>query len=72
MVFLSIRIYGWTLKTFKEIVFLRTRKNLYAVNMKVFRPNYLAPERKIGFFVKIKEDENFNHRNTGRISRIKI
>jgi len=33
---------------------------------------YLVPERKLGFFVKIKEDENFNHRNTGRISRIKI
>jgi len=44
-----------------------------------------VPERKIGFFVKIKEDENFkgffvkikedenfNHRNTGSISRIKI
>ena len=33
---------------------------------------YLVPERKLGFFVKIKEDENFNHRNTGSISRIKI
>jgi hypothetical protein len=31
---------------------------------------YLVPERKQGFFVKIKEGENFNHRNTGRISRI--
>ena len=30
------------------------------------------PERKLGFFVKIKEDENFNHSNTGSISRIKI
>ena len=28
------------------------------------------PERKLGFFVKIKEDENFIHRNTGSISRI--
>ena len=39
------------------------------------------PERKLGFFVKIKEDENFNHpsticrtygagSNTGSISRI--
>jgi len=27
-------------------------------------------ERKLGFFVKIKEDENFNHSNTGSISRI--
>jgi hypothetical protein len=27
-------------------------------------------ERKLGFFVKIKEGENFNHRNTGSISRI--
>jgi len=40
-----------------------------------------VPERKLGFFVKIKEDENFNHpsticrtygagSNTGSISRI--
>jgi len=29
-----------------------------------------VPERKLGFFVKIKKDENFNHRNTDRISRI--
>ena len=28
------------------------------------------PERKLGFFVKIKEDENFNHSNTCSISRI--
>jgi len=33
---------------------------------------YLVPERKLGFFVKIKEDENFNHRHTLSISRIKI
>ena len=33
---------------------------------------YLVPERKLGFFVKIKEDENFNHSNTDSISRIKI
>jgi len=43
--------------------------------------SYLVPEQKLGFFVKIKEDENFNHpsticrtygtgRNTGSISRI--
>ncbi len=25
---------------------------------------YLVPERKLGFFVQIKEDEDFNHRNT--------
>jgi hypothetical protein len=31
---------------------------------------YLVPERKLGFFVKIKEDENFNHRHTLSISRI--
>jgi len=30
----------------------------------------LVPGRKIGFFVKINEDKNFNHRNTGSISRI--
>jgi len=29
-----------------------------------------VPERKLGFFVKIKEDENFNHRHTLSISRI--
>jgi len=27
-------------------------------------------ERKLGFFVQIKEDENFNRRNTLSISRI--
>jgi hypothetical protein len=27
-------------------------------------------EGKLGFFIKIKEDENFNHRNTVSISRI--
>ena len=32
----------------------------------------IMPVRKLGFFVKIKEDENFNHRNTVSISRIKI
>jgi len=31
-----------------------------------------VPEQKLGFFVKIKEDENFNHSNTDSISRIKI
>jgi len=31
-----------------------------------------VPERKLGFFVQIKEGENFNHRNTLSISRIKI
>ena len=34
--------------------------------------HYIRPERKLGFFVKIKEDETFNHSNTGSISRIKI
>jgi len=29
-------------------------------------------ERKPGFFVKVKDGENFNRRNTGRILRIKI
>ena len=33
---------------------------------------YLVPERKPGFFVKVKDGENFNHRNTERILRIKI
>ena len=35
-------------------------------------PFYLVPERKLGFFVQNKEDENFNRRNTLSISRIKI
>jgi hypothetical protein len=35
-------------------------------------PIYLVPERKLGFFVKIKKDENFNHRHTWSISRIEI
>jgi len=29
-------------------------------------------ERKLGFFVKVKEDQNFNRRNTLSILRIKI
>jgi len=33
---------------------------------------YLVSERKLGFFVKIKEDKNFNRRNTLSILRIKI
>ena len=32
----------------------------------------IVPERKLGFFVQIKEGENFNRRNTLSISRIKI
>ena len=32
----------------------------------------IVSERKLGFFVQIKEDENFNRRNTLSISRIKI
>ncbi len=34
--------------------------------------NDLVAERKPGFFVKFKEGENFNRRNTWRILRIKI
>jgi len=34
--------------------------------------HYLVAERKPGFFVKVKDGENFNRRNTWRISRIKI
>ena len=33
---------------------------------------YIVPERKLGFFVKVKEDENFNRSHTNSISRIKI
>jgi hypothetical protein len=33
---------------------------------------YLVPERKLRFFVKAKEDQNFNRRNTFSILRIKI
>ena len=36
------------------------------------RPYYLVSERKLGFFVKVKEDQNFNRRNTLSILRIKI
>jgi len=35
-------------------------------------PFYLVPERKPGFFVKVKDGDNFNRRNTRRILRIKI
>jgi hypothetical protein len=34
--------------------------------------NYLVSERKLGFFVKVKEDQNFNRRNIINILRIKI
>ncbi|MCJ7542013.1 MAG: hypothetical protein MUO88_20375, partial [Desulfobacterales bacterium] len=40
--------------------------NLAAANV------YLVPERKLRFFVKAKEDQNFNPRNTCSILRIKI
>jgi hypothetical protein len=33
---------------------------------------YLVSERKLGFFVKVKEDQNFNRRSILDISRIKI
>ncbi len=33
---------------------------------------YLVPEQKLRFFVKVKEDQNFNRRNTWSILRIKI
>jgi len=32
--------------------------------------DYLVSERKLGFFVQIKEGKNFNRRNTLSISRI--
>ncbi len=32
----------------------------------------LVPERKLEFFVKVKEDQNFNRRNILHIFRIKI
>jgi len=34
--------------------------------------NLIVSERKLGFFVQIKEGENLNRRNTLSISRIKI
>ena len=40
-------------------------------NLRVHHP-YVVPERKLGFFVKVKEDQNFNRRNTLGILRIKI
>jgi len=36
------------------------------------RQAYIVAERKPGFLVKIKKGENFNHRNTGSISKIII
>ena len=33
---------------------------------------YFVSERKLGFFVKVKEDQNFNSRNILNILRIKI
>jgi hypothetical protein len=33
---------------------------------------YLVSERKLGIFSKVKEGENYNHRNTFSISRIII
>ena len=44
----------------------------YRILYKKRLDHYIRPERKLGFFVKIKEDENFNHSNTGSISRIEI
>ena len=46
------------------ILWIRNEKIKYVID--------LVPERKLGFFVKIKEDENFNRRHTLSISRIKI
>jgi hypothetical protein len=37
-----------------------------------FKKRKIVPERKLEFFVKIKEEENFNHRHTLSISMIKI
>ena len=34
-----------------------------ARNVRIF-PQLIVPERKLGFFVKIKKDENFNHPST--------
>ena len=38
----------------------------------LFSVHYLVPERKPGFFVKVKDGDNFNRRNTRCILRIKI
>jgi hypothetical protein len=63
-------VYGWTLyrSGFKIFNQVQSQGGARDSNAGI----YLEPERKLGFFVKIKEDENFNHRNTGSISRIKI
>jgi len=46
---------------------------LYGHTQRVSAANtYLVPERKLGIYSKIKEDENYNHRNTFSISRIII
>ena len=44
----------------------------YDSTNQALRHSYLVSERKLGFFVQIKEDEDFNRRNTLSISRIKI
>jgi hypothetical protein len=56
-----------SLQTAQRLVLTMNREKIGGITA-----SYLVPERKLGFFVKIKEDENFNHRNTGSISRIKI
>ena len=42
------------------------------INPEMSRFIYLVSERKLGFFVKVKKDQNFNRRNTLSILRIKI
>ncbi len=54
-----------TISTIKPI----HKKRLLINNYSHF---YLVSERKQGFIVKIKEDENITHSNTGSISRVKI
>jgi len=38
----------------------------------IIKHSYLVSERKLGFFVQIKEGDDFSRRNTLSISRIKI
>jgi len=37
---------------------------MHFVNRKSAETKYLVSERKLGIFSKIKEGENYNHRNT--------
>ena len=71
----KIAIYGSTRTSSRSTVTLHRSQESWGgdrVNPETKSRWYLVSERKLGFFVQIKEDENFNRRNTLSISRIKI